>query len=213
MWLPHAAEEWYSLRTTIIFYSLYKWGYLEGAERGKGRPAWYPKQHHKEWARAWQFLKNCNSFLCVWVERQLDHIHRHKCFVSRASETKDNKSQGYNLRHECQSEPRGNALRWISYCLISQKERCVAVTKLGLHKTRLIHSLCMYLLHPETCKQISSQCRSECITSWASLSKSGCLGTEKQLLKLLIYFNKHTRLNFSFIYQSTTFLLLLNSTK
>lgn len=48
LWLPYAAEERYGLRTTIIFYSLYNWGYLEGAERGKGRPACYLKQRHKE---------------------------------------------------------------------------------------------------------------------------------------------------------------------
>ena len=50
-------------------------------------------------------------------------------------------------------------------------------------------------------------------------SKSVCLGVEKHLLKLPIYLNKHTCLNFSFLSQSVlylnqhVFLILLNSTE
>lgn len=78
--LLHAAEERYGLRTAITFYLLYKWGYLEDAGRGKGRPI-IQRNNTKCKLKLGKFLKIIIPFVCMLVERKLYYTCRHKGFV------------------------------------------------------------------------------------------------------------------------------------
>ena len=76
--LLHAAGERYGLRTAITFYLLYKWGYLEDAGRGKGRPI-IQRNNTKSKFKLGKFLKIIISFVCMLVKGYC--TSRHKGFV------------------------------------------------------------------------------------------------------------------------------------